>query len=127
MSQGLQFNLLSGSPDIMLKADGATAEVETQEQALVFGQMLGEIVQPGKKGTEGMLRQLPAGISVLSEVSQALLMATETEHKDCEAGDSSLTESLLGQIALKAVKHDAKPEADVELPEDELENAGSEL
>ena len=125
MSQGVQLNMLLGSSDIALKADVSAVDGETQEQGLVFGEMLGDIVQPGKKGAAVTLRQLPAGISVLSEVSQALLMATETEHKDSETGDSSLTESLLGQIALKTAKHDAQPKADAQLPQDAIEGAGT--
>ena len=123
MSQGVQLNMLLGSSDIALKADVSAADGETQEQGLVFGEMLGDIVQPGKKGAALTLRQLPAGISVLSEVSQALLMATETEHQESAAGDSSLTESLLGQIALKTAKNDAQPKADTELPQDDIERA----
>lgn len=120
MSQGLQLNMLLGSPDIALKADGATAEAETQQQGLVFGEMLGDIVQPGKKAS-GTLRQFPAGISALSEVSQALLIASEASSADDASADIPLAESILGQIALKAAKHDGKTKADVETPEVGLE------
>jgi len=117
MSQGVQLNMLSGSLDIALKADVSAADGETQEQGLVFGEMLGEIVQPDKKPLAGTLRQLPAGISVLSEVSQALMIANQTETEANAAIDAPLAESLLGQIAFKSGKHNGKKaESDIALP-----------
>lgn len=116
MTQGLQISMQMTGTDTLLKSDSsALTEAEPDGQDSIFGELLGSMVQPAKSGqTDKAARQLPAGISVLSELSRALLQATEQETTPelatIETDDNSmLTASILEQIALKGA---AQPEAE---------------
>jgi flagellar hook-length control protein FliK len=104
MSQLLQISIPLTGSDTALKADSALSDAEVAEQGLIFGEMLGDMVQPAKKGPgHATLRQLPAGISLLSGVSQAMQAgdADNTAQALAQSDITLLAASLLGQIALK--------------------------
>jgi len=129
MSQGLQLSILLTGNDTALKADSTALDAETAEQGLVFKEMLGDMVQPAKKGLgQSVLRQLPAGISMLSGVSQAMLANTEAAENTAEATSERditlLAASLLGQIALKDQAASASADATVVADADQLADAG---
>ncbi|MEH8021284.1 flagellar hook-length control protein FliK [Rheinheimera metallidurans] len=108
MTQGLQLSLLMTGSDIALAPDAALSDDAAQGQGIMFGQMLNEFTQPAKNSpTEAKLRLLPADVSELSVISQALLLATNTDVSD-EASENNPTDdstllaaSILEQIALK--------------------------
>ncbi|WP_240222347.1 flagellar hook-length control protein FliK [Rheinheimera hassiensis] len=134
MVQAIQLSMLTTTADSALRLDGAlsdsAAEAGTELSGLGFGEVLNGITSPATNSLSGAkLRHVPAGISVLSGVSQALLAAAnakdtaasaenaensenaENTENESAAGadeDSLLTSSLLGQIALK----DKLPETD---------------
>ncbi|SEH99560.1 Flagellar hook-length control protein FliK [Rheinheimera pacifica] len=124
MVQAIQLSMLTTSADSALRLDGAlsdsAAEAGAELSGLGFGELLNGITQPATNGqSAAKLRHVPAGISVLNGVSQALLAAADAkgnaastgnadtdsaDNTDSAAGldkDSLLTSSLLGQIALK--------------------------
>lgn len=112
MTQGLQLSMLTVGADSANWLDSTDADVAA-ESGQDFGDVLGQLTQSAKSspGTAAD-RQIPAGISVLSSVSQALLLANG-QAADADAGENgdstessaeditALAESLLGQIALK--------------------------
>ena len=110
MTQGLHFSMLMTGADTALlsdtvSADSGASDAASTDSGMLFGSMLGELVQPEKNrlGAKAA-RQLPAGISLLSGVSQAIAAATDgdlTEAMLSGAGqDSDLTSSILAQLAL---------------------------
>ncbi|HEY0924806.1 flagellar hook-length control protein FliK [Rheinheimera pacifica] len=125
MVQAIQLSMLTTNADSALRLDGAlsdsAAEAGAEPSGLGFGELLNGITQTATNGqSAAKLRHVPAGISVLNGVSQALLAAANAkgnaastenaanidsaESTDSAAGsdkDSLLTSSLLGQIALK--------------------------
>jgi len=119
MVQAIQLSMLTTNADSALRLDGAlsdsAAEAGAEPSGLGFGEVLNGITQPATNSqSAAKLRHVPAGISVLSGVSQALLAAANvkgnaasTENADTTDSaadsdkDSLLTSSLLGQIALK--------------------------
>jgi flagellar hook-length control protein FliK len=128
MTQGIQISMLMTGADTALKSDASLYELDIEGQGMIFGELLGDIVQPAKASPgDSKLRQLPAGIA-LSQVSQALLLAAT---EDSETGDNLsesdsgtlLASSLLGQIALKDKARVADNSASAEL---ELESSGHE-
>ncbi|PKM17353.1 MAG: hypothetical protein CVV11_19520 [Gammaproteobacteria bacterium HGW-Gammaproteobacteria-15] len=125
MVQAIQLSMLTTNADSALRLDGAlsdsAAEAGAEPSGLGFGELLNGITQPATNSqSAAKLRHVPAGISVLNGVSQALLAAANvkdnaasTESADTTDNadttdsaadsdkDSLLTSSLLGQIALK--------------------------
>ena len=121
MVQAIQLSMLTTTADSALRLDGAlsdsAAEAGTELSGSGFGEVLNGMTAPATNSLSGAkLRHVPAGISVLSGVSQALLAAAnakdtaasaenaENAENENAAGsdeDSLLTSSLLGQIALK--------------------------
>lgn len=125
MVQAIQLSMLTTNADSALRLDGAlsdsAAEAGAEPSGLGFGELLNGITQTATNSqSAAKLRHVPAGISVLNGVSQALLAAANAkgnaastenaanidsaESTDSAAGsdkDSLLTSSLLGQIALK--------------------------
>ncbi|MCS4309409.1 flagellar hook-length control protein FliK [Rheinheimera pacifica] len=100
--------MLTSTADSALRLDGAlsdsAAEAGAEPSGLGFGEVLNGITQPATNSQPGAkLRHVPAGISVLSGVSQALLAAANAENDSAAGADegSLLASSLLGQIALK--------------------------
>ena len=105
MTQGIQFSTMLTSADSALKPAPMQAEGDAAQSGFGFGAVLGELVQPATNSqSDTVLRKLPAGISLLSGVSQAIAAATDgdlTEAMLSEAGqDSDLTSSILAQLAL---------------------------
>lgn len=124
MTQGLQISMLL-STDTSLKSDSAKADAGTDGESGVFGSMFGELVQPAKTDpSDTKLRQLPAAVSPLSGISQALsaaMAAISDEEKAAVDADGSTDESasqdaeeallaasLLDQLALKDKSRSAK-------------------
>ncbi|MGP9801432.1 flagellar hook-length control protein FliK [Rheinheimera sp. NSM] len=132
MAQGLQLSTLMSGADQALRFDAATAEAGAESDGgNAFGELLSglapstgdKVSAPGGKTPGGAVRQLPAGISLLSGISQALAAAKaadagaepltddtglplagqsgEITLEDADAEAILLTASLLGQIALK--------------------------
>ncbi|KUM52422.1 flagellar hook-length control protein FliK [Rheinheimera sp. EpRS3] len=120
MVQAIQLSMLTTTADSALRLDGAlsdsAAEAGTELSGSGFGEVLNGMTAPATNSLPGAKRHVPAGISVLSGVSQALLAAAnakdtaasaenaENAENENAAGsdeDSLLTSSLLGQIALK--------------------------
>lgn len=120
MTQGLQISMLL-STDTSLKAGAGKADVASDstgsEPGSAFGAMFGELMQPAKSGlADASLRQLPADVSLLSGITQALkagginvsseeklaLGSTDvlTDESD-DAEDSLLAANLLKQMAFK--------------------------
>ncbi|GAA0538001.1 hypothetical protein GCM10009098_01900 [Rheinheimera aquimaris] len=124
MTQGLQISMLL-STDTSLKSDSGKADAGTDGESGVFGSMFGELVQPAKTApSDTKLRQLPAAVSPLSGISQALsaaMAAISDEEKAAVDADGStyesasqnaeealLAASLLDQLALKDKSRSAK-------------------
>ncbi|WP_417704996.1 flagellar hook-length control protein FliK [Rheinheimera aquimaris] len=124
MTQGLQISMLL-STDTSLKSDSAKADAGTDGESGVFGSMFGELVQPAKTDpSDTKLRQLPAAVSPLSGISQALsaAMAAISDEKKAavdadgstdesasqDAEEALLAASLLDQLALKDKSRSAK-------------------
>ena len=124
MTQGLQISMLL-STDTSLKSDSGKADAGTDGESGVFGSMFGELVQPAKTDpSDTKLRQLPAAVSPLSGISQALsaaMAAISDEEKAAvdadgstdesasqDAEESLLAASLLDQLALKDKSRSAK-------------------
>jgi flagellar hook-length control protein FliK len=108
MVQAIQSFMLTTTADSALRLDGAlsdsAAEAAAEPSGVGFGEVLNGITQPATNSLPGAkLRHVPAGISVLSGVSQALSAAVTTENDSAAGADESslLASSLLGQIALK--------------------------
>lgn len=125
MVQAIQLSMLTTSADNALRLDGAPSdsaagagsELSGAKAGQGFDKMLNGMTAPATNGQPGAkLRHIPAGISVLNGVSQALLAAqakddnatsaenAQSAEHDSAAGSaegSLLTSSLLGQIALK--------------------------
>lgn len=108
MVQAIQSFMLTTTADSALRLDGtlsdSAAEAGAEPSGLRFGEVLNGITQPATNSQPGAkLRHVPAGISVLSGVSQALSAAATTENDSAAGADESslLASSLLGQIALK--------------------------
>lgn len=124
MAQGLQLSTLMSGADQALRFDAATAEAGAESGGgNAFGELLSGMAPStgdkastaGGKMQSGAMRQLPAGISLLSGISQALAAskAADTDPltddgqsgeialEDADAETILLTASLLGQIALK--------------------------
>ena len=128
MTQGLQISMLM-STDTSLKSDNAKADAGTDSDSAVFGSMFGELVQPAKNDpSNAKLRQLPAAVSPLSDISQALQSAgmtassEETSSAD-NTEDTLLAASLLEQLALKDKSSSAKAESAEQQSEQELSAA----
>ena len=110
MTQGLHFSMLMTGADTALlsdtvSADSGASDAASTDSGMLFGSMLGELVQPEKNSLSAKTaRQLPAGISLLSGVSQAIAAATDGDLSEAMlsgAGqDSDLTSSILAQLAL---------------------------
>lgn len=108
MVQAIQLSMLTTTADSALRLDSAlsdsAAEADAELSGLGFGEVLNGITQPATNSLPGSkLRHVPAGVSALSGVSQALLAAANTENDSAASAeeDSLLASSLLGQIALK--------------------------
>ncbi|MDP2715608.1 flagellar hook-length control protein FliK [Rheinheimera sp.] len=132
MAQGLQLSTLMSGADQALRFDAAAAEAGAESGGgNAFGELLSGMAPstgdkastPGGKMQSGAMRQLPAGISLLSGISQALAAAKAADAgtepltddtglplggqsgdialEDADAETILLTASLLGQIALK--------------------------
>jgi flagellar hook-length control protein FliK len=120
MVQAIQLSMLTTSADSALRLDGAlsdsAAEAGTELSGLGFGEVLNGMTAPATNSLSGVKRHVPAGISVLSGISQALLAVAnakdtaasaenagneENESATSADEDSLLTSSLLEQIALK--------------------------
>jgi flagellar hook-length control protein FliK len=125
MAQGLQLSTLMSGAEQALRFDsagGTDAEQAESAGGSSFGELLNGMASTATdKVQSGKLRQLPAGISLLSGVSQALTaakagsaetteptdtytllsaeQALQTDMADADA--ALLAASLLGQIALK--------------------------
>lgn len=120
MTQGLQLPILMTGADSVLLSDATASEADSLsvEGGLAFGDMLGQLVSPAKTGQDSKGRQLPADISLLSAVSQAVAAATdasatETETSDEAAGaDSALAASILAQLGFTAVSADGKTDGE---------------
>lgn len=114
MTQGLQLSMLMTGADSVLLSDASASEADSLsvEGGLAFGDMLGQLVAPAKTGQDSKGRQLPADISLLSAVSQAVAAATDAKVSQAEASDedtdadSALTASILAQLGFTAVKAD---------------------
>ena len=118
MVQAIQLSMLTTTADSALRLDGALSDsatdAGTEPSGLGFGEVLSGLTSAATNSLSGAkLRHVPAGISVLSGVSLALLAAANAKDTaasaenaenesaaDAEEG-SLLTSSLLGQIALK--------------------------
>jgi flagellar hook-length control protein FliK len=125
MAQGLQLSTLMSGADQALRFDGAGG-TDAEQAELAGGSSFGELLNgmasaASDKVQGGKLRQLPAGISLLSGVSQALAAAKAGSAETTELTDANillsaeqamqtdmadadaalLAASLLGQIALK--------------------------
>ncbi|NRQ42292.1 flagellar hook-length control protein FliK [Rheinheimera sp. YQF-2] len=125
MAQGLQLSTLMSGADQALRFDGAggtDAEQAESASGSSFGELLNGMASAATDKVQGgKLRQLPAGISLLSGVSQALAAAKAGSTETTELTDANmllsaeqelqtdmadadaalLAASLLGQIALK--------------------------
>lgn len=120
MTQGLQLPILMTGTDSALLSDATAPEADSLsvEGGLVFGDMLGQLVSPAKTGQDNKVRQLPADISLLSAVSQAVTAATEAGVSEMlatdedAAADSALTASILAQLGFTAVSADAKADGE---------------
>lgn len=116
MTQGLQLSILMTGADSALLSDAAASEAAgpSAEGGLAFGDMLGQLVAPAKTGQDSKGRQLPADISLLSAVSQAVAAATDASATevmatdDAGGADSALTASILAQLGFTAVNADDK-------------------
>ncbi|WP_040551825.1 flagellar hook-length control protein FliK [Rheinheimera nanhaiensis] len=116
MTQGLQLSILMTGADTALLSDAAASEAAgpSAEGGLAFGDMLGQLVAPAKTGQDSKGRQLPADISLLSAVSQAVAAATDASATevmatdDAVGADSALTASILAQLGFTAVNADDK-------------------
>ncbi len=116
MTQGLQLSILMTGADSALLSDAAASEAAgpSAEGGLAFGDMLGQLVAPAKTGQDSKGRQLPADISLLSAVSQAVAAATDASATevmatdDAVGADSALTASILAQLGFTAVNADDK-------------------
>lgn len=121
MVQAIQLSMLTTTADSALRLDGALSDSATdagaEPSSLGFAEVLSGLTSAATNSLSGAkLRHVPAGISVLSGVSLALLAAANAKDTaasaenaenaenesvaDAEEG-SLLTFSLLGQIALK--------------------------
>lgn len=116
MTQGLQLSILMTGADTVLLSDAAASEADSLsvDSGLAFGEMLGQLVAPAKTGQDSKGRQLPADISLLSAVSQAVAAATEASATETEtsdeaaAADNALTASILAQLGFTAINADGK-------------------
>ena len=128
MTQGLQISMLL-STDTSLKSDSAKADGGSDGEGAVFGSMCGELVKPAKNDpADAKLRQLPAAVSPLSGISQALqsagMAASSEEAASADsAEDTLLAASLLEQLALKDKSRSAKAESAEQQSEQELSAA----
>jgi len=120
MTQGLQISILMTGTDLALKSDNAWSGADSDKPGIMFGDILSDAAQPAKNSpANSALRQLPAGISVLSEISQAILGDVPLTDDINSEGAGALTASILGQIALKdrtlaAANAAAKPDVSAE-------------
>ena len=126
MTQGLQISMLMTGTELALKSDNAWSGDDSDRPGIMFGDILSDAAQPAKNSpANSALRQLPAGISVLSEISQAILGDVPlTDDINSEAA-GALTASILGQIALKdrtLVAANAAAKPDVSAEDDTLLN-----
>ncbi|MEW5681745.1 MAG: flagellar hook-length control protein FliK [Pseudomonadota bacterium] len=120
MTQGLQLSILMTGADTALLSDAIASEADSLsvEGGLAFGDMLGQLVSPAKNGQDSKGRQLPADISLLSAVSQAVTAATEAGASEMlvtdedAAADSELTASILAQLSFAAVSTDGKTDGE---------------
>ncbi|MEO3678937.1 flagellar hook-length control protein FliK [Rheinheimera sp. FR7-31] len=120
MTQGLQLSILMTGADTALLSDAIASEADSLsvEGGLAFGDMLGQLVSPAKNGQDSKGRQLPADISLLSAVSQAVTAATEAGASEMlvtdeeSAAGSELTASILAQLSFAAVSADAKTDGE---------------
>ena len=120
MSQGLQLPILMTGADSVLLSDATASEADSLsvEGGLAFGDMLGQLVSPAKTGQDSKGRQLPADISLLSAVSQAVSVATEAAAPEMLATDenaaagSALTASILAQLGFAAISADGKTDGE---------------
>lgn len=137
MTQGLHFSMLMTGADTALLSDTVSAESGASDtgntsSGILFGSMLGELVQPEKNRLgSNARRQLPADISLLSGVSQAIAAATDgdlTEAMLSGAGqDSDLTSSILAQLALNgAAAHSSGEQQQAADTTADMENASGE-
>ena len=139
MTQGLHFSMLMTGADTALlsdtvSADSGASDAASTDSGMLFGSMLGELVQPEKNSLSAKTaRQLPAGISLLSGVSQAIAAATDGDLSEAMLSgtgqDSDLTSSILAQLALNgaaahsggAQQHAAEATADMANASGEVE------
>ena len=144
MTQGLQISMLL-STDTSLKSDSAKTDAGTDGESAVFGTMFGELVQPAKNDpSDTKLRQLPAAVSLLSGVSQALrsaaMAAISDEEKAAVDADGSADESaqqdaeeallaasLLDQLALKDKSRSAKAASEQAAASSDNKEAGQDI
>ena len=110
MTQGLQLSSLLGNTDTALLsgsgAVGIAAEGNGADTDAAFSQVLADVSQAATSGQPKLTaRKLPAAISSLSDISKALLAATEPGVEHTEA-DDALSANLLQQIAFS---EQAKP------------------
>lgn len=144
MTQGLQISMLL-STDTSLKSDSAKTDAGTDGESAVFGTMFGELVQPAKNDpSDTKLRQLPAAVSSLSGISQALrsaaMAAISDEEKAAVDADGSADESaqqdaeeallaasLLDQLALKDKSRSAKAASEQAAASSDNKEAGQDI
>ncbi|MBZ9610234.1 flagellar hook-length control protein FliK [Rheinheimera maricola] len=112
MTQGLQLSMLTTGADIANKADSTGADISAGN-GQAFGDVLEQLTLTAKSGPDRVeAGQIPAGISLLSGLSQAVRAAAsdtinmgdsaDADAVATETGDTAaLAASLLGQIALK--------------------------
>ncbi|MEO3865790.1 flagellar hook-length control protein FliK [Rheinheimera fenheensis] len=120
MTQGLQLSILMTGAETALLSEAIASEADSLsvEGGLAFGDMLGQLVSPAKNGQDSKGRQLPADISLLSAVSQAVTAATEAGASEMlvtdeeSAADSELTASILAQLSFAAVSADGKTDGE---------------
>ena len=144
MTQGLQISMLL-STDTSLKSDSAKTDAGTDGESAVFGTMFGELVQPAKNDpSDTKLRQLPAAVSSLSGISQALRSAAMAAISDEEkaavdtdgsadesaqqdAEEALLAASLLDQLALKDKSRSAKAASEQAAASSDDKEAGQDI
>ena len=104
MTQGLQLSFLLGNTDTALSGTGtATNDAVNSgadaDSSAAFSKVLTEVSQAATSGQPKLTaRKLPAAIGSLSDISKALLAATELKSEPAET-DDALSANLLRQIA----------------------------
>lgn len=102
MTQGLQLSFLLGNTDTALSGTATSDAVNSgadADSSAAFSKVLTEVSQAATSGQPKLMaRKLPAAIGSLSDISKALLAATELKSEPAES-DDALSANLLQQIA----------------------------